>query len=156
MFRVLHDRASNISPYVFAGAGPTGVLGRGLCEVQAGPNKEKGLIMGDMTVAKEILRQLGGNKFIAITGATNFVGSDNQLSFKVGRNSSRVTHVKITLNALDLYDVEYIRVWGVKRTVIAHSDGLYFDMLRPDFTAKTGLETSLGTCGRVYECLLIL
>jgi len=105
--------------------------------------------MSDLTVAKEILRQLGGNKFIVMTGANNLIGSDNQLSFKVGRNSSRITHVIIRLNAFDLYDVEYVRVWGTKQEHIAASVALYFDQLRSDFTAKTGMATSLGTCGKV-------
>ena len=103
--------------------------------------------MTDLTAAKTILEQLGGNRFIAMTGSKNFGWSDNLLSFKIGRNSSRVTHVRIKLNSLDLYDVEYIRVWGSKRETVAESHGLYADMLRSDFTEKTGLETSLGTCG---------
>jgi len=98
-------------------------------------------------VAKTILAQLGGNRFIVMTGSKNFGGSDNLLSFKIGRNSSRVTHVRIKLNSLDLYDVEYIRVWGIKLETVAESSGLYADMLRDDFTEKTGLAVSLGTCG---------
>ena len=105
-----------------------------------------------MEVAETILQQLGGNKFISMTGAKNLGGTENSLSFKIGRNGSKITHVIITLNGLDLYDVEYIRVYNYKRTVIAASEGLYFDSLQPDFTAKTGLETSLGTCGMEQEC----
>jgi hypothetical protein len=38
----------------------------------------------DMSVSHEILRQLGGNKFIAMTGAKNFVGSENSITFRIG------------------------------------------------------------------------
>jgi len=47
MFRVLHDRASNVSPGLLPCACPAGGVGRGLCEIQAGTNKEKGLIMSE-------------------------------------------------------------------------------------------------------------
>ena len=105
--------------------------------------------MPDLTVANTILAQLGGGKFIAMTGSKSFCGSGDSLSFKVGRNSGRVTHVIIRLNSFDLYDVEYIRIRGQKRETLTASYGLYADMLRADFEAKTGLYTSLGTCGRV-------
>ena len=56
MFRVLHDRASNVSPGLLPCACPAGVLGRGLCEIQAGTNKEKGLIMSYQYTTQKALR----------------------------------------------------------------------------------------------------
>jgi len=156
---VNHANTSNIHPSLLACSSSASVLGRGLCEIQAGTNEEKGLMMSDMTVAKEILRQLGGNKFIVMAGATSFAGGpDGFLSFRLpGRGFCKdgIRAVKIQLNSMDLYDVDYLAFRGsLKRgnyrvEVVAHSDGLYCDMLQSDFTAKTGLETSLGTCGRV-------
>ena len=105
--------------------------------------------MSDLTVANTILAQLGGGKFIAMTGSKNFGGTADSLAFKVGRNAGRVSYVIIKLNGLDLYDVEYIRVRKAVRTTLATSEDLFGDMLQADFTAKTGLYTSLGTCGRV-------
>ena len=37
----------------------------------------------DLTVANTILQQLGGNKFRVMTGAKNFVGSNDALTFRL-------------------------------------------------------------------------
>lgn len=92
-----------------------------------------------MNVAQTILSQLGGSVFIALTGASNFVGSENSLSMKIGRNAKGVTHVKITLNDADTYDVKYFSVRAMKITTKAESTGIYCDMLQKDFEANTGL-----------------
>ena len=61
----------------------------------------------DMTVAKTILEQLGGNKFRVMTGAKNFGARDNSLSMRIGRNSSNTNYLKITLNSMDTYDKKF-------------------------------------------------
>jgi hypothetical protein len=38
-------------------------------------------------IEQEILRQLGGNKFIAMTGAKNFVAGDGILAFRIPKAS---------------------------------------------------------------------
>lgn len=99
----------------------------------------------DKTVAIEILKQLGGNKFIAMTGSKYFACDNNSLGFKVGcRCAKGITHVKITLNGSDLYDVDFLRVWSSNpvKTVATHKD-VYFDMLQSTFTTETGLYTHL-------------
>ena len=92
-----------------------------------------------MVVADEILRQLGGGRFVAMTGSRNFIGSDNSLSFKVGRNAHRIGYVSITLNAMDTYDMAFPGARG-KVTEIG---GVYNDQLQAVFTKATGLYTSL-------------
>ena len=105
--------------------------------------------MSDLTTANTILDQLGGRRFRAMTGAKNFIGTDNSLTFRLPgtRNFVRdkINAVRITLNDLDLYDVDYVRVYDYKVRTVKESAGLYADMLQSDFTAKTGLETSLET-----------
>jgi len=99
----------------------------------------------DKTVATEILRQLGGGRFIAMTGSKYFACDNTSLSFKVGARCAKgITHVKITLNSLDLYDVEFLRVWSNSpvKTIATHC-GLYNDMLQSTFTKETGLYTHL-------------
>lgn len=99
----------------------------------------------DKTVATEILRQLGGNRFIAMTGSKYFTCYNNSLSFKVGARCLKgITHVKITLNSLDLYDVEFLRAWSNNpvKTIATHCD-IYNDMLQSTFKAETGLNTRL-------------
>jgi len=96
------------------------------------------------SVAKIILQQLGGNKFIVMTGAKNFVDHGNKaLSFRIGRNSKGINYVKITLKASDTYDMEFGRIQGSKYTVKKIESGVYNDQLQKIFTLHTGLYTSL-------------
>ncbi len=97
----------------------------------------------EMTVAKTILEQLGGHMFIVMTGSKNFVGSETGLSFKVGRNSKGITHVRINLNAMDTYDVEFLKIRKLDPKVAAYREGIYFDQLQSLFTEETGLYTRL-------------
>lgn len=84
-----------------------------------------------------------------MTGAKNLVCDSNSLTMKIGRNSRSVNCVTITLTAEDLYDVSYRKISngpkrGYQDKLIASSVGIYADMLREDFTRKTGMDTSLG------------
>ena len=94
--------------------------------------------------ASTILQQLGGNQFIAMTGAKNFT-CDNDGSFicKIGRNSSKANYLKVKLNGLDLYDVEFVRATVKKYEVIETAENIYNDQLRGLFERVTGLRTSL-------------
>ena len=98
-------------------------------------------------IAQEILRQLGGNKFVAMTGAKNLAAGHNYLSMKIGRNKSACNRVTITLNSMDLYDMSFSRVCfgkrGMKETTVKEYDGLYNDMLPSTFTLHTGMYTRL-------------
>jgi|19_taG_2_1085344.scaffolds.fasta_scaffold17486_2 hypothetical protein len=94
-------------------------------------------------VAKIILQQLGGNKFIAMTGAKNLGASGKSLSMKIGRNSKSISHVVITLKSSDLYDMEFIRMRGTSRKVVKKVTGVYNDMLGKIFTKYTGLRVRL-------------
>lgn len=95
-------------------------------------------------IANEIIRQMGGaGRLNVMTGAKNFVASENSVHFRIGRNSKGVNVVRITLNAMDTYDVEYGRIHGLKYTVKAESKGIYNDMLKDDFERETGMYLSL-------------
>lgn len=98
-----------------------------------------------MTVAKTILAQLGGNQFVALTGAKDFLGGVDFLKMKVGKNSKGVTHVKITLDPSDTYTMEFMK-WNAKKlemSTIYKTDGIYCDMLQDIFEEHTGLYTTL-------------
>ena len=108
-------------------------------------------------IATEILRQLGGNRFIAFTGAKEFVEIDNGLRFKIGRNKSKTNRIEIHLNGSDLYDMEFIayRPYSVKvdhkkmevrtieekRETVRKFEDIFFDQLQELFTEVTGLYT---------------
>ncbi len=95
------------------------------------------------TVATTILSQLGGNRFIAMTGACKLIGSPNALTFKIGRNARNITHVTVTLTAMDDYQVEFLNVRAGKISPVAYAEGVYADNLAEVFTDKTGLDTHL-------------
>lgn len=99
-----------------------------------------------MKVADIILQQIGGNKFIVMTGAKNFLSHNNQaLSFQLPSRFAKqgINYVKITLNDSDTYDMEFGKRWGRKYDVINTVDGVYCDMLQSIFTEVTGLDTHL-------------
>lgn len=94
-------------------------------------------------VANTILQQLGGNKFIAMTGAKNFLAGDYKLMFMLGRNKLGANKVIITLNGKDLYDIEFGKVRSsVYKTLKTYED-VYGSSLQSIFTKATGLNTTL-------------
>lgn len=95
-----------------------------------------------MQVHEIILQQLGGRQFIAMTGAQNLAYGENCFHCKI-RGSKKVSHLKITLNSMDTYDIEYVKIWGTKMTVVEESNGIYNDMLKQDIENVTGLYLSL-------------
>jgi len=98
----------------------------------------------DKRQAGELIKQLGGNKFIAMTGAKNFVVGPKGAGFKIGRNSKGINYVRIDLDGRDLYNMEFIQARGGNMKVKSKEKGVYFDQLRKLFTKNTGMYTSLG------------
>ena len=97
-----------------------------------------------MSVAKTILEQLGGNKFRVMTGAKNFMGFADGLVMKIGRNSSNSNYLKITLNSMDLYDMKFCKLTRkFEEKSVTEYNNIYNDMLTDQFTAHTGMYTSL-------------
>jgi hypothetical protein len=88
-----------------------------------------------MNVAQTILAQLGGNQFIALTGAKEFVGGENFLQFRFGRGEG----MRITLNGSDTYDVDHYVIRGIDIKDKGRETGLYADMLKDMFERRTGL-----------------
>jgi len=95
--------------------------------------------MTDLTMAKAILAQLGGERFVMMTGATSFIGSADSLAFKLGSNPKRVTHVRVTLTPDGLYDMTFFRTGKGPQS----HDGVHHEMLQEVFGANTGLYTTL-------------
>ena len=94
--------------------------------------------------AKTLLRQLGGNKFIMMTGAKQMSIGKDGLTMKIGRNSKSITHVAIDLDrGKDLYTMKFIRVRKGIPKVVKQYDGVYADNLNNIFEKETGLYTRL-------------
>jgi len=104
-------------------------------------------------VAETILQQLGGRRFIMMTGAHHFSYYVNEngntvLKFKIEESKSLINTVLIEYNPLDLYNMHFLQV-SVKqdftffsKTVLSHSN-VYCDQLEELFTDATGLYTRL-------------
>ena len=99
----------------------------------------------DKTIAVEILNQLGGNKFIAMTGARNFVCDNNSMAFKLSSTMTRnhINWVKITLNCMDTYDLEFVSIRGINIKKVSEISGVYNEDLRNIIADRTGLTLSL-------------
>jgi hypothetical protein len=96
-----------------------------------------------MDIARTILSQLGNRHFLAMTGAKNLLAHKDALSFRLPRCQSGINYVKITLNGLDLYNLECGSVRKDTYTIRATESDIYAEDLRARFTHYTGLYTSL-------------
>lgn len=97
-----------------------------------------------MDVANEILRQLGGNRFIAMTGAKHIMGDENSLVCKLGRFPGvKVQMLRVTLDPDDTYTMEFMAIRNHEAKVLDSVSGVYADSLRRVFEEHTGLRTSL-------------
>ncbi len=96
-----------------------------------------------MTVAQIILEQLGGNRFIAMTGAKNFVAGEQALNFRIGKNASKANMVRISLASNDTYAIEYFNQRGIECKSVGFVNGLFAENLCTAFEFFTGLRTSL-------------
>lgn len=96
-----------------------------------------------MKTSQIILDQLGGNKFIAMTGAKQLVGGENMLQFGIGRGAvNKANKVRVDL-AGDLYEVRFFNIRGVNVKEISVHTMIYADRLAALFTEQTGMETRL-------------
>lgn len=107
-------------------------------------------------IGNTILNQLGGNRFKVMTGSKNFLvagisetNPNPWLRMDLTTNKSGANRLKITLNAMDTYDLHFYRqtmdrkTFDIKITKEQTFEGIYNDQLREIFTQVTGLYTSL-------------
>jgi hypothetical protein len=102
--------------------------------------------------ANTILEQLGGNRFIAMTGAREFLELGNGLSFQLpgggGRIKQGINNVQIIVAENDTYKMYFSRRRGLTFKNIHTFENIYWDQLQEIFTQATGVATSMGTMGR--------
>lgn len=100
-----------------------------------------------MKTSYEILNQLGGNRFRAMTGARDFIDIGNGLRFSLpgpsGFVKNGINRVRIALNGNDLYDVEFARYRAGAYKVIAELKDVGVEDLAHVFRENTGLETRM-------------
>ncbi len=109
-----------------------------------------------MNVAEIILQQMGGNKFIVMTGSHHFLADGNTLRMQLVKNKSKANRLYITLDeATDLYTMRFFKFtagklnrktyeWSDdKTTEIVLVEGIFADQMQKIFTEVTGLYTHL-------------
>jgi len=103
----------------------------------------------DKEIAKTILEQLSAGKpgqLIAMIGAKYFTyDKEGTLVFKFMRGNQSINGIKIRLNSMDLYDMDFFNIRG---RIVETRSGVYNDQLKDIFESVTGLNVTLGSMGR--------
>jgi len=95
----------------------------------------------------DIARDQIGPKALYMIGAKDFIfgksGGKNSLVFKIMRNSKGVSHIRMRLTSLDLYDMEFLAIRAGKIKVKSKEKGVYGDQLGVMIKKNTGLNIRL-------------
>jgi hypothetical protein len=99
-------------------------------------------------IAGNILQQLGGIRFIGMTGSKHFTAIDNpgglQFSFSGCKKANKC---RITLTEMDTYKVEFFKISmsDIEKSMVpVETYGMvYCDQLQDIFTSFTGLDTRI-------------
>jgi hypothetical protein len=98
-------------------------------------------------VARTILAQLGGNKFLAMTGAKNLTHAEDglgRLAFKLPRKAKDgINYVAIRLETNDTYTVIFSSITGLNVREVSEIEMAYAQDLQRLFTEATGLDTKM-------------
>ena len=110
---------------------------------------------------KDIYSQLGGHKFLYITGSKiqYYSNEDQSLTLKLSRNAAKSQYLKIAVGSMDTYTMTFTAIKktvnkqyslpGIKKiyneipVTVKEFKGIYCDQLQPLFTQITGLYTNL-------------
>ena len=88
-----------------------------------------------------------GNKALYMIGAKDFVfgtsGGKKSLVFRIMRNSKGVSHIRMRLSSMDLYDMEFLAIRAGKIKVKSKEKGVYGDQLGVMIKKNTGLNVRL-------------
>ena len=99
-----------------------------------------------MNIADRILEQLGGARFLTMTGARDVMALPNGLTLRLQRAAEQgINSVVIRLDATNDYTLLFNRRSrsGLDLHLIASAAGVRSSELAAVFTAKTGLDTHL-------------
>jgi len=100
-----------------------------------------------LEVGRVILEQLGGHKFIVMTGAKHILAFENGLQFGLpgsgGFTKHGINKVQVFLDPSDTYTVKFMKIRKMEKTYEIEYSNIYNDMLQSVFREATGLETHL-------------
>lgn len=92
-------------------------------------------------IATAICEQIG-KRALFMLGVNQKIVDGNSLILHI-RGSKAYNRIRITLNSMDLYDMEFYKVHNYKTIREAEEKGVYGDMLCRTIERHTGLRTSL-------------
>lgn len=94
-------------------------------------------------VAETIIQQLGGQSRLRVmVNAKDFVATDNGLMFRFS-GCRKANKVRITLNSMDTYDVEFFKIKKFTFETAAKFEHIYNVDLKAVFEDETGLYLSI-------------
>lgn len=103
--------------------------------------------MTNKEIAETILSQIGGRRFITMTGAKNFVAINSGLQFDLPKTPHYVrdgiSRLHIVLTPMDEYKITAYKIRGMSVKEISVTDGVHAPELAEVFTSLTGLDTHL-------------
>lgn len=104
-------------------------------------------------IANIILQQLGGNKFVAMTGAKQFVAIERGIRFRIGRNATRTNMMRITLRGDDTYKMEFIYIRNLpnRYSLMTKYLGRGMDPLEIERKVKQQLDKQVVTVLKEYD-----
>lgn len=95
------------------------------------------------TIMKQLVQSENTGRLKAMVGADK-MSYDNVGTLRFKFKGSKVANwIKISLNSMDLYDVEFIKIHGTKMTIVKEFNNVYNDQLKGIFEKTTGLYLSL-------------
>jgi hypothetical protein len=119
-----------------------------------GKFEEGGNIYSDeraQEIASTILMQLGGTgRLKAFVGANNFIyDREGSVSFKF--KGKKANYVRITLNAMDYYDVVFKKISGMNVKTVSELNDVDFEQLIPFFERETGMYLHFEDGGNLFK-----
>lgn len=100
--------------------------------------------MSNPQVAQTIINQLGGQRFMVMTGAKNLMYDNTSLYLRIGTGAKKgINSVCVKLEVDDTYTMEFSKIRGIKVADISKHEGIYCDQLQEIFTQETGFYTTL-------------
>ena len=102
-----------------------------------------------------IIEQLGGNKFLTMTGCKCLLALENGIRMDLVKNRSGANKLEITLDGTDLYNMRFYKhtvgrlnkksfvYTDDKLTEVAEHNGVYAEQLQELFVVTTGMDTHL-------------
>ena len=99
----------------------------------------------NVQIANTILAQIGGRRFIAMTGAKSFTAGDRALTFRLPSRFAKngINCVRINLTPADDYTMTFMAVRGFTFKTVEVKEGVYCDGLEDAFGEACGLATTL-------------